>query len=103
MNSIDANRFLSDKKYRSLLSEYHSLVAYIATDLNRYTTIQTAGVQFHKTSDLYELKEELIQLLKDTFPLFEVSLEQYGEGYDLDKDEFNICVSWQHYANNKLN
>ena len=100
MQLIDANRLLNDRKYRTLLSEYHSLVAYIAADLNRYNTIQSAGVQFHKTSDLYELKEELIKMLKDTFPLFEVSLEKHGERYDLDKDEFNICVSWKNYRDN---
>ena len=76
MNNIDSDRLLSDRKYRTLLYEYHSLVAYIAADLNRYNTIQSAGVQFHKTSDLYELKEELIKMLKDTFPLFEVSLSK---------------------------
>ena len=100
MSLIDANRLLTDRKYRSLLYEYHSLVAYIAAELNRYSTIQSAGVQFHKTSDLYEVKEELMQMLKDTFPLFGVSLEKHGERYDLDKDEFNICVSWKDYGDN---
>lgn len=95
MSLIDPNRLLSDRKYRTLLYEYHSFVAYIADDLNRYNTIQSAGVKFHKTSQLYDLKEELIQLLKDTFQLFEVSLEKHGERYDLDEDEFNICVSWK--------
>ncbi len=95
MKTIDANRFLSDRTYRTLLYEYHSLVAYIANELNKYSTIQSAGVQFHKRSDLYELKDELIQMLRDTFPLFEVSLETQDERYDLDKDEFNICVSWE--------
>jgi hypothetical protein len=102
MKAIDANRFLSDRKYRTLLNEYHSLVAFIAADLNRYNTIQSGGVQFHKTSDLYELKEEFIEMLKDTFPLFEIFLEKQGEHYDLDEDEFNICVSWKHYQDNKL-
>lgn len=100
MNDIDANRFLTDSKYRTLLFEYNSLVAYIASELNRYNTIQSAGVQFHKMSNLYELKDELIQMLKDTFPQFEVFLEKYGERYDLDKDEFNICVSWKNYRDN---
>jgi hypothetical protein len=100
MEIIDANRLLSDRKYRTLLYEYHSLVAYIAEDLNRYNKIQSAGVKFHKTSDLYDLKEELIQMLKDTFPQFEVFLEKYGERYDLDKDEFNICVCWKNYRDN---
>ena len=101
MIPIDANRLLIDRKYRTLLYEYHGLVAYIADDLNRYNTIESAGVKFHKTSHLYELKEELIQMLKDTFQLFEVSLEKYGERYDLDEDEFNICVSWKKYRDNK--
>jgi hypothetical protein len=100
MISIDANRLLTDIKYRTLLSEYHTLIAYIATDLNRYNTIQSAGVQFHKSSDLYELKEELIEMLKETFPLFDVFLEKHGEHYDLDEDEFRICVSWKNYRNN---
>jgi len=56
MTSIDANRLLTDSKYRTLLSEYHILFFYIAS-------IQSAGVQFHKISDLYELKEELIEML----------------------------------------
>ena len=101
MKTIDANRLLNDRKYRTLLYEYHSLVAYIAADLNRYNTIQSAGVQFHKTSDLYELKEELIEMLKETFPLFDVFLEKQGEYYDLDEDEFRICVSWKNYRDNK--
>ena len=101
MKTIDADRLLNDKKYRTLLNEYHSLVAFIAADLNRYNTIQSAGVQFHKISDLYELKEELIEMLKETFPLFEVYLEKHGERYDLDKDEFNICVSWKNYRDDK--
>ncbi len=100
METIDANRLLVDRKYRTLLYEYHSLVAYMAAELNRYNTIQSAGVQFHKTSDLYELKDELIKKLKDTFPQFEVSLEKHGERYDLDEDEFNICVSWKDYGDN---
>lgn len=97
MSIIDANRLLNDRKYRSLLYEYNILVAYIADDLNRYNTIESVGVKFHSTSQLYDLQEELIQLLKDTFPLFEVSLEKYGENDDLDEDEFNICVSWHKY------
>jgi hypothetical protein len=40
MTSIDANRLLTDSKYRTL-SEYHILIFYIAS-------IQSAGVQFHK-------------------------------------------------------
>lgn len=101
MKTIDADRLLNDRKYRSLLSEYHSLIAYIATDLNRYNTIQSAGVQFHKTSELYELKEELIEMLKETFPLFDIYMEKYGEHYELDEDEFRICVSWKNYRDNK--
>jgi hypothetical protein len=101
MKTIDANRFLTDSKYRTLLYEYHSLVAYIATDLNRYNTIQCAGVQFHKTSDLYELKDEVIEMLKETFPLFDVFLEKQREHYDLDEHEFRICVSWKNYRDNK--
>ncbi len=103
MKTIDADRLLTDSKYRTLLYEYHSLVAYIAADLNRYNTIQSAGVQFHKTSDLYELKEELIEMLKETFPLFDIFLEKQGEHYDLDEDEFRICVSWKNYRDNKKN
>ncbi len=57
----------------------------------------------YKTSYLYGLKEELIQMLNDTFPLFEVSLEKHGERYDLDEDEFNICVSWKKYRHNNKN
>ena len=98
MKTIDADRLLNDKKYRILLNEYHSLVAYIAADLNRYNTIQSAGVHFHKTSHLYELKEELIEMLKETFPLFEIFLEKQCEHYDLDEDEFRICVSWKNYS-----
>jgi hypothetical protein len=100
MNAIDSNRLLSDRKYRTLLYEYHSLIAYIASELNTYSAIETAGLKFHKSSDLYNLKEELIRLLKDTFPLFEVSLEKHDERYDLDEDEFNICVSWKNYRDN---
>jgi hypothetical protein len=100
MKAIDANRFLSDRKYRGLLNEYHSLVAFIAADLNRYDTIQSGGVQFNNTSDLYEVKEELIEMLKDTFPLFEIFLEKHGEHYDLDEDEFRIGVSWKNYKKN---
>lgn len=103
MTTIDANRLLTDRKYRTLLYEYHSLVAYIAADLNRYNTIQSAGVQFHKTSDLYEFKEEFIKMLKETFPLFDVFLEKQGEHYDLDEDEFRICVSWKNYRDNIKN
>jgi hypothetical protein len=100
MKAIDANRLLTDRKYRTLLYEYHSLVAFIAADLNRYDTIQSGGVQFHKTSDLYEVKEELIEMLKETFPLFEIFLEKQGEHYDLDEDEFRIGVSWKNYKIN---
>jgi hypothetical protein len=100
MSLIDTHRLLSDRKYRILLCEYHSLVAYIADDLNRYPTIQCAGVQFHKTSELYAMKEDLIDLLRATFPRFEVSLEKHGEQHDLKEDEFNICVSWKHYQDN---
>jgi|694.fasta_scaffold56219_2 hypothetical protein len=85
MTSIDANRLLTDSKYRTLLSEYHILIFYIAS-------IQSAGVQFHKISDLYELKEELIEMLKETFPLFDIFLEKQGEHYDLDEDELTINI-----------
>jgi hypothetical protein len=101
MKAIDANRLLIDRKYRNLLYEYYSLVAYIADDLNRYNTIQAAGVYFHKTSDLYELKEELIEMLKETFPSFEIILEKQGDHYDLHEDEFRICVSWKNYRDGK--
>lgn len=84
MTSIDANRLLTDSKYRTL-SEYHILIFYIAS-------IQSAGVQFHKISDLYELKEELIEMLKETFPLFDIFLEKQGEHYDLDEDELTINI-----------
>jgi hypothetical protein len=84
MTSIDANRLLTDSKYRTL-SEYHILFFYIAS-------IQSAGVQFHKISDLYELKEELIEMLKETFPLFDIFLEKQGEHYDLDEDELTINI-----------
>lgn len=97
MNIIDSNRLLTDHRYRTLLYEYHSLIAYIANDLNRFNNITSAGVTFHETSDLFELKDEFIQMLKDTFPLFEIIFETNGEHYALDKDEYNISVSWQKY------
>jgi hypothetical protein len=102
MKPIDANRLLTDRKYRTLLYEYHSLLAYIADDLNIYNTIQPAGVQFHKTSYLYELKEDLIEMLKETFPLFDVfqEKEKEREYYDLDDDEFRICVCWKNCRDN---
>jgi hypothetical protein len=101
MITIDANRLLTDRKYRILLNEYHSLIAYIAAELNRYITVQSAGVKFHNTSDLYEVKNELIEMLKETFPLFDIYMEKYGEHYELDEDEFRICVSWKNYRDNK--
>jgi hypothetical protein len=101
MSLIDTNKLLTDRKYRTLLCEYHGLIAYIANKLNSYSKIQCAGVQFHKSSDLYELKDELIQMLKDTFPHFEIYLETYSEHYDLDENEFNICVSWKEYCHDK--
>jgi hypothetical protein len=101
MKAIDTNRFLSDRKYRFLLDEYHSFVAFIAADLNRYETIKNSGLKFHKTSDLYEVKEELIEMLKETFPLFEIYLEKQGDSYDLDEDEFSICVCWENYRHGK--
>ncbi len=102
MKTIDADRLLTDRKYRILLDEYHSLISYIANDLNRHNNkIQSAGVKFNGTSDLYEVKDEFIEMLKETFPLFDIYMEKYGEHYELDEDEFRICVSWKNYRDNK--
>ena len=97
MSAIDANRLFTDRNYRSLLYEYHSFVAYISNYLNDYSTIESSSVKFHKTSVLYDLKDEFIQMLKETFPLFNISCEQYGDHTELDEDEFSISVSWYKY------
>ena len=102
MISIDSNRLINDRNYRILVRECHSIIAYIATKLNIYDTISSTSVKFNKTSELYNIKDELVQMLKEMFPLFEVTIEKCSNNYDLDEDEFIIRVAWQNYKSKLL-
>jgi hypothetical protein len=93
MISIDANRIFNDPNYRIIIRECKSLISYIMTSLNEHDdTITSSTLRFNKTSELYNLKDEIIQILKEIFPLFEISIEEYE-----DEGEFNIIVSWKNY------
>lgn len=65
--------------------------------MNKYNTLTTCGLQFNKTSVLYDFKEEFIEMLKETFPLFEIMLQTSDDYYALDKDEFRFRISWKKY------
>jgi hypothetical protein len=101
MISIDTNRIFNDDKYRILLREC-SLISNMVTNLHKYPKILSANLTFNnKTSELYNLKDEVIQMLTEIFPLFEISIQQYGEHNELHEDEFNIIVSWENYNKSK--
>jgi len=96
---IDINRLLLDEKYAVLLTEYHSFTGYIISEFNRRNQTQTlsSSIKFHKESKVNDIKGELIDMLKNTFPKFEVSIERYSDYYDLDEDEYSIKVSWKNF------
>ncbi len=102
MLEIDTVRLFNDNSYRKLMIEYHTFVAFILSEINNTNyNIERSHVKFHKDSILFELKDEMIVMLKQTFPQFDVSLKSFGEYYDLDEDEYSISVAWKVFKKNK--
>lgn len=99
INEIDVNRLLTDEKYKILLIEYHSFTSYIISEFDKWNQQQivSSSIKFHKESKTHDIKDALIEMLKKTFPKFEISIEKYGDRYDLDENEYSIIVSWHNY------
>ena len=90
---IETSRLFNDKNYRFLITEYHSFVAYILTEINNPCNykIASSGVKFDKDSDLFYIKDEFIDMLKKTFPHFDVIFEKADEC----ESKYKITVSWE--------
>lgn len=73
-----------------MLTEYHKFVLF------RYT-IYSCCVQFNKDNILYQEIDEFINMLRNTFPTFDVTFETSLDENDLDEDEYSISVSWKNY------
>ncbi len=99
MNKIEPNRLIKDKKYRTLLIEFHSFVGYIISEFNRmeHYQITSSSFKFNKDSEIVEFKDELLQMLKQTFLHFDVILQKYGDRCEIEKDDYCITVSWENY------
>lgn len=102
INEIDIIKLLNDEKYKILLIEYHSFTSYIISEFNKWSQQQivSSSIKFHKESKVYEIKDDLFEMLKKTFPNFDISVEKYGDRYDLDENEYSIVVSWHNYNYN---
>ena len=46
---------------------------------------------------LYKKKEQFMQMLKDTFPTFDVTFETPLDEADLEENEFSISVKWNNH------
>lgn len=98
---IDPKKLFNDKNYRTLLTEYHSFTAYVISEFNRWdrNQITSSSCKFHKDSDIFKVKDELFQMIKQTFSQFDVVIEKYGDHYEIEEDEHCITVSWKNYIN----
>lgn len=94
--NIDIVRLFNDREYKDLLIEYHNFLSFILHDINRYT-IHSSSVKFNQNNILYKNKEQFIQMLRDTFPTFEVTLETSLDEDDLEEGEFSISVNWKNH------
>ena len=92
--NIDSNRIFDDKEYKDLFIEYHNFMSFILHDINRYT-IYSCSVKFTEDNVIYKNKEQFMQMLKDTFPTFDVSFETSLDEDDLEEGEFSISVNWK--------
>ncbi len=93
--NIDTNKLFNDREYKDLLIEYHTFITFILYDINRYT-IYSSSVKFNMNSIIYKNKEEFINMVKYTFPNFNVTIETSADVDDLEHDEFSITVDWKH-------
>jgi len=87
--NIDVNLLFKDLKYKEFIKEYHEFVLYILNDINN-NTVRSCGVRFSDNNILYERKDEFINMLKETFPTFEITFQTNDE----DKREYSISVDW---------
>ncbi len=94
--NIDTNRLFHDREYKDLLIEYHNFISFILYDINRYT-IYSSSVKFVEDTILYKKKEQFMQMLKDTFPTFDVTFETPLDEADLEENEFSISVKWNNH------
>jgi hypothetical protein len=101
MNTIDHNKLFNDIKYQTLHYEYVSFVKYIIEvihDNSCYLTkLPSASVRFNNKSVVFEIKNELYNMIQNTFsePQFVVTEESYENNpNDLCEDEYSITVSW---------
>lgn len=91
---IDTNKLFKDIEYKKLLIEYYNFTTFILHDINRYT-IFSSSVKFNIHSIIYKYKEQFMQMLKDTFPTFDITYETSQEVDDLEENEFSITLSWK--------
>lgn len=91
---VDTNRLFTDIDYKNLLIEYHSFINFILYDINRYT-IYSSSVKFNEDSILYKNKDIFMQMVKDTFPTFNVTFETSNDEDDLVEGEYSISVDWK--------
>ena len=94
--TIDIEKIFKDFEYKNLLVEYHDFVSYILKDINSYS-IYSATAKFNEVSIIYKCKDEFIQMLKSTFPQFDVTFETSEQEDDLSQDEYSISVDWSRY------
>jgi ABC-type enterochelin transport system ATPase subunit len=94
--NVDVERLFNDNNYKNMLTEYHKFVLFILHDVNRYT-IYSCCVKFNKDNILYQERDEFINMLRNTFPTFDVTFETSLDEDDLEEDEYSISVSWKNY------
>lgn len=94
---IDIDRLFNNREYKELLIEYHNFVSFILHDINRYT-IYSSSVKFVEDSVIHKNKDQFMKMLKDMFPIFDVTFETSSDEADLEAGEFSITVSWNKYS-----
>lgn len=98
--NINTNRLFNEKEYKELLIEYHNFILFILHDINRYT-IYSSSVKFIEDSVIYKNKEQFMQMLKETFPTFNITFESSLDEDDLEEGEFSISVNWKMHNKQK--
>ena len=98
---LDVERIINNIQYRTFMAEYHSFIAYVLQSLNTdwypygnrygnpYGNYQ-CNMKINKHNIFYEEREKMLEMIKNTFYLFDVSVQ-------IIDDDYFICVNWQNY------